>query len=222
MNKHFNSVRYAKKFLMNPADEIRVQKILKMAGKNKKVLDLGCGDGFLMQELRKNNNTVVGIDIASKALEKAQKRGLNVFDLDLNTNWSKGMEEHFDSIVAGEIIEHIFDTDLFLKNIYKVLKKNGTLILSTPNIASLARRIMLLLGINPHIEVTARAYDAGHIRYFTFKSLKKLLEENGFKVINFTSDSVNFDNKANIKSQLLADIFPTIGKTLIVKAIKLK
>jgi SAM-dependent methyltransferase len=130
------------------------------------------------------------------------------------------MEEHFDSVVAGEIIEHIFDTDLFLNNIYKVLKKNGTLILSTPNIASLARRIMLLLGINPLIEVTARRYDAGHIRYFTFKSLKNLLYENDFSIMHFTSDSINFDNKAFFKSKILAEIFPTFGKTLIIKAAK--
>jgi len=205
---------------MNPADEIRIQKILTLVGSHKKILDLGCGDGFLMQKIKRNNNTVFGIDIASKALEKSQKKGLSVFDLDLNTNWSKGMEEHFDSVVAGEIIEHIFDTDLFLNNIYKVLKKNGTLILSTPNIASLARRIMLLLGINPLIEVTARRYDAGHIRYFTFKSLKNLLYENDFSIMHFTSDSINFDKKAFFKSKILAEIFPTFGKTLIIKAAK--
>ena len=80
---------------------------------------------------------------------------------------------------------------------------------------------MLLFGINPLIE-TSLTHGAGHIRYFTKKSLEKLLNRHKFKIIYFCSDTVNFDNQGKIQSQTLAKIFPTLGARIIVKAINQK
>jgi methionine biosynthesis protein MetW len=216
MNKEFNNKRYNKDFFV---DFERVDKIISLVGQGGKVLDIGCGDGQI-SKIIKENNEVFGIEISDIARQKAKDNGINVLDLDLNLNWSDGLEESFDVVVAGEIIEHIFDTDKFLQNIHKVLKEDGYLVLSTPNIASLGRRLFLLFGINPAIETTARSYDAGHIRYFTFNSLKKMLKENNFKVISFTSDCINFDRNGLIKNIFLVNIFPKTGRSLIIKAIK--
>ena len=130
-------------------------------------------------------------------------------------------DNFFDIVVAGEVIEHILDTDFFFNEIKRVLKSNGFLILSTPNTASLGRRILLLLGKNPYFEASYGFPPealAGHIRFFTKDLLLSFLKYKGFEIITFTSDVVNFTSSGSLSNKLIADIFPTLGHCLIVKA----
>lgn len=222
IDKKFNSLRYAHAFSITDSDQFRLEKVLTFIGEDKKVLDIGCGDGFLMEKIKRQNNEVEGIEISQPAIKKARKRGFIVHAVSLNdVYWSRKINGKFDVVWAGEVIEHIFDTDNFLKNTRRVLKKDGVFVLSTPNLASFGRRILLLLGINPLLETTARRYDAGHIRYFTFKNLTQLLKEHQFDVEQITSSIVNFDNSGKHYSKTLADIFPHIGNTIIVRARKM-
>jgi 2-polyprenyl-3-methyl-5-hydroxy-6-metoxy-1,4-benzoquinol methylase len=188
--------------------------------KNQKILDLGCGTGNFIKILNKKNKKVEGVEISKKAAQIGLKQGLNIKIADLHSTFPY-KRNSFDTVTAGEIIEHIYDTDFFLDEIKRILKPNGYLILSTPNIATLGRRLMLLFGINPLIE-TSLDKASGHIRYFTQKSLEELLNKHNFKIINFTSDSINFTNNGKFKSQTLAKIFPKLGARLIIKAINLK
>lgn len=220
MDKNFNSLRYSFDLPINSVEKIRISKLLKLIGHGKNVLDLGCWDGSISEIIKNNNNNVSGIEIADKAIEKARKRGVAVFDINLNSDWQANIKEKYDVVLAGEIIEHIFDTDKFLQNIYNSLTADGCLVLSTPNIASLGRRLLLLFGLNPMIEITARSNDAGHVRYFTFYNLKKLLKENNFKIMHFTSDCINFDNRGFVKSRLLSYFFPRLGRSIIIRAVK--
>lgn len=222
MNRKFNSKRYNHKFEESVVDKIRFNQILNLIGSGQKVLDVGCGDGFIMKKIKKAGNTVEGIEISSPAIKKARSRGFVVHDISLTSNWSKKISKKFDVVFAGEIIEHIFDTDKFLINISRVLKPKGKLVITTPNIASLGRRIMLFVGENPLLETTATPNDAGHIRYFTQKTLSNLLSKNHFKVQSNTSSVVNFDKEGKLFSVLLAKLFPQIGNNIIVKAIKNK
>jgi len=189
-------------------------------GKNKKVLDLGCGSGQFVKFLNKRNNQAEGVEISKKVAKIGQGQGLKIKITDLHHTFPYN-KDTFHAVTAGEIIEHIYDTDFFLKEIKRILKPNGFLILSTPNIATIGRRLMLLFGINPLIE-TSLTQGSGHIRYFTEISLKELLEKHGFKIINFTSDTINFTNSGQFQSQFLAKIFPNFGARLIVKAINIK
>jgi len=220
MNKNFCSFRYSDNFISSKIDEIRINKVLKLIGKNKHVLDLGCWDGSIMERIQAHGNQVTGIEISKSAIEKAKKKGLEIFDLSLGMDWAKKVNKKFDVVFAGEIIEHIFDTDRFLQNIRKVLKKNGSLIITTPNVASLGRRLLLLIGKNPILETTARKHAAGHIRYFTFETLTKLLIENNFRIETTESIVVNFNTSSTLFSVTLARLFPSLGSHLIVKAIK--
>lgn len=199
---------------------LRLTIMANLVDKNQKVLDLGCGTGSFIKLLSKKNKQVEGIEISQKVAQIGQKKGLKITISDLHSSFPY-QKNTFDTITAGEIIEHIYDTDFFLKEIKRVLKPNGFLILSTPNIATLGRRLMLLLGINPLLE-TSLDHAAGHIRYFTKKSLNNLLEKHNFKIIKFTSDSINFDNKGQFQSQILAKVIPTFGARIIIKAINLK
>ena len=118
-------------------------------------------------------------------------------------------------------VEHVFDVDYFLQEISRVLKPDGVAVITTPNLAALGRRLMLLVNMNPHIEISLKEPGAaGHIRYFIKGTMKRLLERNGFVPCEWKSDVVNFNATGSISSTLLASIFPTIGSTIIVKAKK--
>ena len=222
IDKKFNSLRYAHAFSITDSDQFRLEKVLSFIGNNKKVLDIGCGDGFVMEKIKKQRNAVSGIEISIPSIRSARKRGFVVYDISLNDiHWSKKIKQKFDVVWVGEVIEHIFDTDSFLENVRRVLKKDGKMVLSTPNLASFGRRILHLFGINPLLETTARKQDAGHIRYFTFRNLTQLLKEHRFDVEQITSSVVNFDNSGKHFSKTLADIFPHLGNTIIVKARKM-
>lgn len=218
----FDNVKFKEKYLPYGPDKIRIEKILNfIEGEGNKVLDIGCRDGYIGGLIKEKGNVVYGIDNSKEALERAAKRGIIVS----LGNVEEGLpyeNEFFDYIFAGEVIEHIYDTDFFLKEIYRVLKNKGYLVLTTPNLATLGRRILLLIGKNPLIEPSlSEPNSSGHIRYFIKSTLEKLLQKHNFKVIKFISDVVNFNNRGTFYSILLAKLWPTFGRSLIIKARKI-
>jgi len=200
-----------------PRIKIMGEMINNLGLKNKKILDIGCYDGSFISLIR-NNHEFYGIEASDYGVRKSKKRGIIVKQYFFNDKDKIPFEDNFfDVVIAGETIEHIFDTDFFLDEIYRLLKSEGYFLISTPNIASFGRRLMLLGGIAPIIEVSPNKVDSsGHIRYFTFKTLKNFLKEHKFKLINAKSDIVNFSSDGNFKSYLIAKIIPTIGQSLII------
>jgi len=116
-----------------------------------RILDVGCGDGNFSSLLKRacRAKEVYGIDISEKGVESARKNGVKAFQLDIDAEDLPFEDNYFDAIFAGEVIEHLFDTDHFLDEVHRVLKPEGILVLSTPNLASIHNRIALLLGYQP-------------------------------------------------------------------------
>jgi len=221
MNKSFYNFTYSKNPHFKKIEFIgRIIKTVKLVGKNKNVLDVGCGYGHITELIKKQGNKVKCIETSDNAIKHIKKLGIEVFDIDLSTKWEENIKEKFDVVVCTEVIEHVFDTDNLINNINKVLKKGGHLVISTPNVASFGRRFMLLFGINPILEYTTRKEDAGHIRYFTFSDLEKLLKEHGFETIERHSDYINFSGDGKFASLFLANLFPKFGRSIILKAKK--
>lgn len=101
--------------------------------KNKRMLDIGCGNGLMLKNLIKNNE-IYGIDISKKLLKEAEKIGVKTLchDIDKPSNFPYP-PNYFDVIFMFELIEHIFlPKSLFLK-CSKVLKKDGKIYMTTPN-----------------------------------------------------------------------------------------
>lgn len=197
-------------------DTERIEFILKnIPEKGAKILDIGCHDGTISKCMKKLGNDVIGIDFSEKALDRAKSKGIKVIHGDV---MAEKFDCKFDVIVAGECLEHIFDGDAFLTKIKRLLNPCGKLILTTPNVASFGRRMMMLLGKNPILEYTARKTDAGHIRYFTFENMKALLEDNGFVIDEICGTVVNFCGSGKIRSRLLAKLFPGLSASICVVA----
>ena len=196
---------------------------LKWIGRSKRVLDLGCYDGRDSALFLKCDNEVYGVEVLYKPAKTAESRGIKVsiFDMDKVDLWPFE-NEFFDVVVCGDIIEHVLNVDLFLSNIYRILKPGGLVLISTPNIASIGRRLMLLFGKNPYIEVSQKAEvngfpPVGHVRYFTVGSLSRLLVYSGFIIDEVTSDLLNL---ARFRSSLLGKLLPKLSWRIFIMARK--
>ncbi|MER3446530.1 MAG: hypothetical protein C4291_06645 [Candidatus Dadabacteria bacterium] len=188
------------------------------------LLDIGCGKGDFSSLLIKDGWKVWGTDLDSSIVCDASGKGLNavVADVAEGLPFEGGF---FDCVFAGEIVEHLVDTDFFIKEVYRVLKKGGSVIITTPNLASFENRIRILLGIYP-IWVSYSLEGVGHIRAYTPRALKKQLMEHGFTVEKHKGNWVPFIPQRfadDVKYPLLAitgDLFPNLSMDIIIKARK--
>lgn len=196
-----------------------LSKIKKAKGKIE-ILDIASNDGYLASYYAKYGNVTVN-EINEEGIDICKQRGLECIEGDFFKIPAQ-YNGKFDVIIAGDIIEHVFDTDEFLNKINLMLKSGGVLLLVTANVASLGRRIMLLFGFNPFLEFSTllpyKEYNVGHIRYYTLKNLRSQLEFSKFSNIKNTGDRVNFSNK--LYSRFLAKLFPTFARNIFVYAEK--
>jgi len=102
-------------------------------GNERRILDVGCAYGYILSELNKNNFKTYGVDISdySVKISKNQNKTCKVKLVDIQ----KGIpfEEEFDFILCLEVIEHLQNLEIALRNIYSSLKKGGHFIVTTPN-----------------------------------------------------------------------------------------
>lgn len=196
--------RYKDKVIIKSNYLYKLNLLAKECSSNNNILELGCGDGILTEILRKNNK-VTSIDLEKGDIHWDLQNGLPAVS-------QKGK---FDIVIASELIEHIWDNQFLLSHIHKALKYNGKLILSTPNLCSLGRRLMMLIGENPYIENFLYPQEAGHVKYYTFKDFKYLLENNNFTVKKMFGDIVMFTNNNLLWSPSLAKLFPSLSRCII-------
>ena len=142
----FNPVRlnYIKKSILDKLKKRSSGKSLK----NIKVLDIGCGGGLLCEPLSKLGAKVVGIDASEKNIKiakthaKKSKLKINYYCASPENFISK---EKFDVILNMEIVEHVENVNLFLKESSKFLKKNGIMFIATLN-KTLKSYVFAILG----------------------------------------------------------------------------
>jgi SAM-dependent methyltransferase len=91
-------------------------------------------------------------------------------------------DDSVDVVLAGEIIEHIVDTEGFLRDIARVLRPGGAIVLTTPNILWWKHRLALLAGRYPDALDYRLRYgdDFGHVRAFSPAKIRELLADAGF------------------------------------------
>jgi ubiquinone/menaquinone biosynthesis C-methylase UbiE len=139
-----------------------------------RALDLGCGAGVFLPELRAAGAaTVAGADVADAALARARARDehaeLHRVPFDGPLPFTDGS---FDVVWASEVLEHVADTATFLSEARRVLTPRGRLVVTTP---SHGRWRLLLGGIEPYSEPLG-----DHLHLYTARSLRTLLAQFGF------------------------------------------
>jgi SAM-dependent methyltransferase len=155
-----------------------------------RILDLGLSRGLLLERFRRYPGVELGgIEIDPTEAERAREHGLepvahfiNVFDGHRLVARLPFDDDSADVVLAGEIVEHIVDTESFVREILRVLRPGGATVLSTPNILWWKHRLALLGGRYPDALDYRTRYgdDFGHVRIFTPKLMRGLLEEAGF------------------------------------------
>lgn len=134
------------------AGEKRERNLLSLLEKNENAayLDCGCYTGKLTLEVAKKIQTkkVFGIDIDDWAIKESKKKGINVVKGDLNEKLPF-QNNTFDVITAVEVIEHLHNTDMFVKELFRVTKKGGYVVIATENLASWHNIFALALGMQP-------------------------------------------------------------------------
>ncbi len=144
---------YARKYYAGLAPEPRFERILRLAGKlrSTRLLDIGCGDGSFTVLLREALGTPAtdGIEIAPEAVDALVKKGIRAHRVDIDNAPFPFAAATFDVIYCGEVIEHLFNPDHLLREIYRVLQPGGSAIITTPNLAGWPNRLALLLGYQP-------------------------------------------------------------------------
>jgi 2-polyprenyl-3-methyl-5-hydroxy-6-metoxy-1,4-benzoquinol methylase len=132
---------------------------------------------------------------------KCKKLGLNMKQFDLNQGFDL-KNNTFDYAIANQVIEHLYFTDNFMKEIYRVLKPKGILIISSTNLAALHTRLLLLLGFMPNsihpsqhivgtlIRKRGKNPLYGHKSLFTGKALKEFCEIHKFKILHYRTESI--------------------------------
>jgi methionine biosynthesis protein MetW len=190
---------YSKGYYKGLAPEPRFEEVAKIFAelRGKRLLDVGCGDGDITLLLRKKIGAkeAYGVELAQEAVMAAKEKGILAYQLDIDESEFPFDNEFFDVIYCGEIIEHLFNPDHLLKEVFRVLKKGGRCVITTPNLAGWPNRLALLFGYQPY-PTAASPYNEsvgkflikesegqwGHIRVMTLKALKELVGLYGFNV----------------------------------------
>ncbi|MGH2833639.1 MAG: class I SAM-dependent methyltransferase [Solirubrobacteraceae bacterium] len=164
---------------------LRLEFLLARVEAGQRVLDVGCAEGHFAQALTRAGAGVTGIDVAQEPLRRASRRDPK---LDLRLFAPAGpwplRDASFDVVWAGEVIEHVADTAAWLSEVRRVLVPGGLLLLSTPAHPLLARLVLAL-----HRRSFESHFDprGDHLRFYTARSLRGLLEDFGFYEIQIRS-----------------------------------
>jgi len=171
--------------------------------KNKYILDLGCGNGYLVNYLLEQGYNAYGTDASEKGIAIAKKLNPERFfvqDLSSDKLPQQLQEIPFDTIISTEVIEHLYNPQAFIDFCKQQLKPGGELVITTPYHGYLKNLMLSIFNrwdshMNP-------LWLGGHIKLWSKKTLTKVLINAGFRVIAFRG----------------CGRFPYFWKSMIIKA----
>lgn len=128
--KYWNSV-YSNENMSNRYYSNTVQKVDDLVKSDSRVLDVGCGNSHILRSLRKKNCDRYGIDFSDVWFEELTRLGISCQKAKLPH--IPFQDEYFDYVICSEVLEHIDEYEKTIYNMWRVLKKGGTLIISVPD-----------------------------------------------------------------------------------------
>ncbi|HMA33862.1 MAG TPA: class I SAM-dependent methyltransferase [Chloroflexia bacterium] len=180
-----------------------------------RVLDIGCGRGLLLHQLRKRGWEVAGTELSEDSARYARDvlqidvKTANIHDLDYPA-------EEFDTVILWHVLEHITDPAGLLREVTRILRPGGTLLVAVPNFASVEARLARAHWF--HLDVPR------HLSHFTPAVLRALLQEAGLRprmVSYFASEYDFFSfvqtalNMLGIRHNLLYNLLRTRGAKVL-------
>jgi methionine biosynthesis protein MetW len=201
LNNAFNELQEQKAL-----EKLKVYRRIFPKIENKRILDLGCSSGIISSTYV-NANKVFGVDKEFQSLKKAKTKKLFVVQQNLDKELAF-KNNSFDFVICTDVLEHLINTAELIREINRILKKEGLLLINVPNELNFFNRIKILFGmsfVNKNWFSEIEEYNYPHLRFFTRKGLKKLLEKNNFKIIK------DFSNQWSYKGlRFLSILFPAL------------
>lgn len=148
---------------------------------NNRLLDIGCGAGYLLEEAQKQQWQVLGTEISDPAVEDLRIRGINVFQGDI----SQIISEHnsYDVVISTEVIEHVSDPASLAESAYLLLRNDGLFWGTTPNGKGISANLLC--------ENWSVVAPPEHIQLFSKRGLEITLQRAGFRKVVVTTQGVN-------------------------------
>ena len=144
-----------------------------------RVLDIGCGQGLVADEMAKKASCVVGLD---QYVRETKLPNVQFEPWDLEAGAFPVEVSQFDQIFVLDVIEHLKEPEVFMEKLRAAAaRKRPEIVMTTANIAFCVTRLMLLLG---HFNYGRKGIlDRTHTRLFTFNSLRELLQQTGYEIL---------------------------------------
>lgn len=207
----------------------RVEYILSQC-EGKKVLHLGCTNWPYTDESLKNGSllhariaeksaALFGLDADSSGLDRLRANGFeNVYAGDLERLDECGLDQKFDVVVAGEMIEHLDSPGLFLHGVKRFLENDSKLIITTINAYGALR--FLIYGLRGKGGQNEPVHP-DHVAYYSYSTLRLLLERNGFRISEFLFYDLGTEHRPynravwNLANDATVRIFPQLSDGII-------
>jgi len=195
-------------------------KIYNFIPKNAHVLDVGCSNGNFGAALKKYKNCVVdGIDLNEEDIKIARGtlRRAIVANIEKDDFRKILQGDKYDVVVMSDIIEHLTDPVATLKKVKGVLKPQGYLVFSIPNMTHISIRLNMLLGDFSYTETGI--LDKTHFHFYDIYEVERLIESAGYSIEKYDSTVVNFprsmvrERLANVGLQTEERFFDLINDT---------
>jgi len=196
---------YLERLLLSITGAFQIREFINNT-KRGRILDIGCGNGEFLARIKKLENEVWGIDVSGEACILARKKkGIRILNKELED--CQFPSNFFDTITMWHVLEHLPNPFIKLREIHRILKKDGILVIEVPNIACLEARIFAENWF---------ALDVPrHLCHFSTKTLKVLLKKAEFvpfKISHFTlafplSLFTNFSNTLKYRLKINHAIF---------------
>ena len=165
------------------SDHATMQAIARLVPEGSRVLDLGCGDGALLDMLQRSRGcSGYGIEIADADVLACVRRGVNVIQLNLDEGLAMFADNSFDVVLQIDTLQHLRNAEVMLRETARVGRSG---IVAFPNFAHWPNRLSILRGRMP---VTSRLpyewYDTPNIRVGTYTDFEVLAQRNQLRIID--------------------------------------
>lgn len=174
-----------------------------------RVLDLGCGNGELLEHMqRKHHVKAYGLEIDQEKIAIAIGRGLNIIQQDLNLGLAQFADQSFDYVVMAQALQAVDAPDVLLRDMVRVGREA---IITFPNFAHWKTRSFLALkGKMPVSDALPYMwYNTPNIHLCTFKDFEALFTENNIRIINRLA--VNDNQQGSLLMKYIPNLFGEIA-----------